>query len=484
MPAPRAALFAYHANEGAFERLAPPWERIEVVRSSGGIRDGGALLMRIRKGPVAIPWEALHFGYIEGERFCDEQVRGPFARWVHTHSFEPAEVSDRSTLQDHVEWAVPGGAIGNAIGGGIAARQLDRMFAFRHLRTARDLLRHQSHAARGTLRIVVTGASGSIGSALVPYLTSAGHEVTRLVRREPVNGDERFVGREAYWDPAAGVIAQDAIDGCDAVIHLAGEAITGRWTAAKMRRIEQSRVNGTRLIAEAIARSMHADRKSRMLLSASAVGFYGSRPGVDLDESEGAGSDFRAKVCRAWESAAEPARDAGARVVTMRIGLVIGARTPFMRPLLPVWRVGLGGSFGDGRQCWPWIGLDDLLGAVEFLLHRDDVNGPVNLTAPASTTNREFARTLARVLKRPALGFYPAWALRAIFGRLADEALLSDQRVIPGALERAGFVFLTPTLEACLRWELGLVTRGDLELLQEDSQDRSSRDAARANPLP
>jgi uncharacterized protein (TIGR01777 family) len=467
MPAPRAALFAYHANEGAFERLAPPWERIEIVRSSGGIRDGGRLLMRIKKGPLGIPWEALHFGYVEGERFCDEQVRGPFARWVHTHSFETSEVENESVLHDRVEWAVPGGAIGNALGGGIAARQLDRMFSFRHVRTARDLQRHEQFSSSGSLKIVVTGASGAIGSALVPYLTSAGHEVTRLVRREPVNGDERFVGREAFWDPSAGVVAQDAIDECDAVIHLAGESIAGRWTAAKMQRIERSRAVGTRLVAEAIARSISADKKPRTLLSASAVGHYGSQPGTAIDESSAAGDDFRAQVCRAWELAAEPAREAGARVVTMRIGLVIGARTPFMRPLLPLWRFGLGGAFGGGRQHWPWIGLDDLLGAAEFLLHRHDLAGPINLVAPEATTNREFARTLARVLNRPALGFYPAWALRAVFGQLADEAILGDQRVIPKALGEAGFSFLTPTLEACLRWELGLVTKHDLNSLKE-----------------
>lgn len=461
IPAPRDALFAYHANEGAFERLAPPWERIEVIERSGGIREGARLVMRLRKGPIRIVWDARHFGFVEGERFCDAQARGPFARWVHTHSFHPGESGDTSALHDHVDWALPGGVIGNAIGATIARRQLDRMFAFRHLRTARDLARRQRFADRARLHIVVTGASGALGSALVPYLAVAGHTVTRLVRREP-RDDPATVGHEAFWEPGAGVIAQDVIDRCDAVVHLAGEPIAGRWTEEKKRRIERSRVEGTRLIAESLARSMRADGRRRALLSASATGYYGDRPGEALDESSAPGDDFRSRVCVAWEDATGPARDAGARVVTVRIGNVLGAKTPLLARLLPVWRFGLGGAFGPGSQRWPWIGLDDLLGAMEHLLHADSVEGPVNLVAPSVVTNREFAKTLARALHRPALGVYPAWLLRSVFGEIAEEALLSDQAISARVLHDAGFEFLTPTLDECLRWELGLVGLRDL----------------------
>lgn len=460
MRAPREALFAFHANEGAFERLAPPWERLAVLEREGGIRDGGRLVMALRKGPARLVWVARHFGYAEGERFCDEQERGPFARWTHEHRCDEGSSPGGSVLRDRVAWALPGGAIGNALGGGLARRQLDRMFLFRHLRTSRDLERHGRWAASARLRVVVTGASGSIGSALVPYLASAGHDVTRLVRREP-RDDARLVGREAFWDPAAGVVAQDAIDRCDAVIHLAGEPIAGRWTDAKRRRVESSRVRGTSIIAEAVARAVRGDGRARPLLSASAVGYYGDRPGETLDETSDPGDDFRARVCVAWEDAASPARDAGARVALLRIGNVLGARTPLVARLAPVWRLGLGGPFGSGAQRWPWIGLDDLVGAIEFLLHREDIAGPVNLTAPSVNTNRDIALALARVLRRPALGRYPAWALRAAFGGLADEALLSDQAVTPRTLLDRGFAFLTPTLGACLAWELGRVGPAD-----------------------
>lgn len=463
MPAPRESLFAYHANEGAFERLAPPWERIDVIERSGGIQDGARLVMRLRKGPLGVVWDARHFGFVEGERFRDEQVRGPFARWVHTHTFERGETNDASALHDHVEWSLPGGAVGNSLGGRMARRQLDRMFAFRHLRTARDLARHRRFGDTPRLNIVVTGASGAIGSALVPYLSVADHSVTRLVRREPIVDPTR-VGREAFWDPGAGVIAQDVIDGCDVVIHLAGEPIAGRWTEEKKRRIQRSRVDGTRVIAEALARAERADGRRRVLLSASATGYYGDRPGETLDESSEPGDDFRSRVCVAWENAAKPAQDA-ARIVTMRIGNVLGAKTPLLARLLPVWRLGLGGAFGSGAQRWPWIGLDDLLGAIEFLMHTESVEGPVNLVAPGVVTNREFARALARALRRPTLGVQPAWLLRSVFGEIADEALLSDQAVSARALRDAGFEFLTPTLDECLRWELGLVGLRDLRSL-------------------
>lgn len=461
MPAPRTALFTYHANEGAFERLAPPWERIEVIERSGGIREGARLVMRLRKGPIGLIWDARHFGYVEGERFCDEQVRGPFAKWVHTHSFDPGASAATSVLHDRVEWALPGGAIGNAIGSPLARRQLGRMFAFRHLRTARDLARQCRFADRSRLNIVVTGAGGSIGSALVPYLAVAGHTLTRLVRREP-RADPTTVGSEAFWDPSAGIIATEVIDRCDVVVHLAGEPIAGRWTTEKRRRIERSRVEGTALISEALARASGADGKERSLLTASAVGYYGHRPGETLDESSAPGDDFRSRVCIAWEDATRPAVDAGVRVAAMRIGNVLGARTPLLARLSPVWKLGLGGAFGDGSQRLPWIGLDDLLGAIEFLTHTTTIRGPVNLVAPAITTNREFSRALARAFRRPTLGVYPAGLLRAAFGEIANEALLSDQGVEPRVLQEAGFEFLTPTIDECLRWELGLVSRRDL----------------------
>lgn len=466
MPAPRRALFDFHASPGAFERLAPPWESIRVVERTGSIRDGDRLVMRLKKGPLSLPWEARHFGFVEGERFVDEQTRGPFASWVHTHSFEahPSGDGARSVLHDHIEYSLPGGSLGNAIGDTLARRQLLRMFAFRHLRTARDLARHHQFSGEQRLTIGVTGASGSLGSALVGYLASAGHSMIRFVRREP-REDAASVGREAFWDPRAGVVDQRAVEGCDAVIHLAGEPIPGRWTARKRDAIERSRSEGTAVIAEALARAERDIPKGRALLSASAVGFYGHRPGETLDESSRAGDDFRARVCVAWERATNIARDGGVRVALLRIGNVVGMKTPLLARLRTPWRLGLGGAFGSGAQGFPWIGLDDFVGAIEFALHTPAVSGPINLVAPESVTNKQFARALARALGRPALGVYPAWALRLALGGIADEALLSDQRVRPAALERAGFRFLTPTLEEALRWELGNVGERDLDAL-------------------
>ncbi|MBX3352934.1 MAG: TIGR01777 family oxidoreductase [Phycisphaeraceae bacterium] len=466
MPAPRRALFDFHASPGAFERLAPPWETIRVVERTGSIREGDRLVMRLKKGPLSLPWEARHFGFVEGERFRDEQVRGPFASWVHTHAFEehPSGDDARSVLHDRIEYALPGGTLGNAIGGGLARKQLVRMFAFRHLRTARDLARHERFAREPRLTIGVTGASGSLGSSLVGYLASAGHSMIRFVRREP-REDAAALGREAFWDPRAGVIDQRSVEECDALIHLAGEPIPGRWTASKRDAIERSRSEGTAHIADALARAERADAKGRALLSASAVGFYGHRPGETLDETSRAGDDFRARVCVAWERATSSARDAGARVALLRIGNVVGTKTPLLARLLTPWKFGLGGAFGAGAQGFPWIGLDDFVGATEFVLHTPSLVGPVNLVAPQPVTNRDFARSLARALRRPALGVYPAWALRLALGGIADEALLSDQRVRPATLERAGFGFLTPTLDEALRWELGLVGERDLDAL-------------------
>ncbi|MGP1311038.1 MAG: DUF1731 domain-containing protein, partial [Phycisphaerales bacterium] len=211
-----------------------------------------------------------------------------------------------------------------------------------------------------------------------------------------------------------------------------------------------------------------------------AVGYYGDRPGETLDESSAPGDDFRARVCAAWERAAERAHGAGVRVVTMRIGNVLGAKTPLLDRLLPVWKCGLGGPFGSGDQRWPWIGLDDLLGAVEFLLHTQEISGPVNLVAPQRSTNGAFARALARVVRRPALGVYPAWALKMAFGQLAEEALLSSQDVAPSVLTAHGFEFLTPTLDECLRWELDGFLAGSPDIPAAE-RGASSTGAVRTN---
>jgi hypothetical protein len=302
------------------------------------------------------------------------------------------------------------------------------------------------------MTVAVTGASGLVGSALVPFLTAGGHSVVRVGRGAP-RGPQSPAVRDVQWDPERGRLDPAALEGVDVVVHLAGANVAGRWTGAYKDEILRSRVDSTRLLAETLARLA---RPPRAFVSMSAVGYYGDRGDEVLDEGAPPGQGFLADVGRQWEAAADPARAAGIRVVHPRLGVVLSPRGGALAKLLPPFSAGLGGPTGSGRQWWGVIGLDDVVGALHFMATRDALAGPVNLVLPDPVRNADFARTLAHVLGRPALVPTPAFALRLALGReQADEMLLASQRVVPRRLLEAGFAFARPTLEAALRFELG-----------------------------
>ena len=293
------------------------------------------------------------------------------------------------------------------------------------------------------MNVLLTGAGGLIGRALAASLTAEGHRVRALVRRAPRNE------AEAAWDPAAGTIDEAAGAGIDAVVHLAGESVgQGRWTPAKRRRIRDSRVLGTRLLAETIAR---ATPSPRVLVCASAIGIYSNRGEETLGEGMPAGDGFLADVCREWEAAAEPAREAGIRVVHLRFGIVLDRHGGALEKMLVPFRLGLGGRLGPGTQWMSWITLDDVVRLAVHCLDTETISGPVNAVAPWPVTNTEFTRILGRVLARPAVLAIPAFALRLALGDPADELLLASTRALPHVALATGFSFAHPELEGALR---------------------------------
>lgn len=289
--------------------------------------------------------------------------------------------------------------------------------------------------------VAVSGASGLIGSALTRSLTADGHAVRRLVRGRAAAGEIR-------WDPATGEIDLAALEGVDAVVHLAGEPAGARWTAAKKRRIRDSRVEGTRLLAGALAK---LERPPSVLVSASAIGYYGDRGDERILEDSPPGEGFLPRVAAEWEAALRPAEQIGIRVVRLRTGIVLSREGGALRRLLLPFRLGVGGVLGSGSQWMSWISLDDVVSIIRFALERDDISGPVNAVAPEPVRNSEFTRTLARVLRRPAWIPVPAFALRLLFAGMADEALLASQRVVPARLLAAGFPFRHTQLESAIR---------------------------------
>lgn len=448
LPFARPDVFAWHARPGAFERLSPPWQPVQILQEADSLRSGTAIL----RLPGGARWVARHVpeAYRPPARFGDELVTegagllgGALAatvRWRHRHSFQ--ELSpERTRMHDRVETSMPDAF-------------LRRMFRYRHAQLAAELAAHErlrgiagAQAFPGV--VAMTGASGLVGRALAAFLTGAGIRVIRLVRGEPHGPDER------RWDTLAP--SDTLLDGVDAVIHLAGASIAGRFTEAHRARIRDSRIEPTRLLAERAASA-----GVTVFVHASAIGIYGPDRGDEvLHEDSTAGEGFLADLVRDWEAAAEPARGTDtrgtdSRVVAVRTGLVQSPRGGTLALYRPIFTAGLGGPLGDGRAWQSWIGLDDLVDVYARALVDPELDGAVNAVAPTPVRSGDYARTLARVLRRPALVPVPAFGPRLLLGREGSEELAeASQRVTSQVLLDRGHVFRQPALEGELRHILG-----------------------------
>jgi uncharacterized protein (TIGR01777 family) len=397
LPVPAGALEAWFARAGVQERLAPPWD------------------------PPALP--------------------GAIGREVS------AAGADAALLRELVSFDP--GLLDSVMGD--PGQRLLRVLAYRQRQLRRDLGRHARAAAAGLgpLTVAVTGANGLVGRALCAFLTTGGHQVRRVMRPHP---GRVFSPDDIRWDPESGQLEVAALAGVEAVVHLAGENVgASRWTAERKRRIRGSRVKATTLLARALA---GLTPQPRVLISASGAGFYGLKASGSVDESAPAGDDFLAEVVQAWEKSTAPAMDAGIRVGFPRCASILDPRGGALAKMLPIYRAGLGGRVGGGDQEFPWVTLDDVVGAIHQGLFDRTLVGPFNVAAPEAVTNAKFNEVLARTLGRPAVMPVPGFALRVAFGEMAD-ALLAGPRVLPARLERAGFQFLHPTLAQALEEMLG-----------------------------
>ncbi|SHG02613.1 hypothetical protein SAMN02745206_03124 [Desulfacinum infernum DSM 9756] len=445
VPAPVEGVFSWHERPGALERLTPPWEQLEVLQSPGGLREGAEALLRLRLGPLRLRWKARHTDYDPPAFFADEQVSGPFAFWRHEHRFDPA--GPRATrMTDLIRYRLPGPAGMHQVLEPLVAARLKRTFQYRHETLRHDMACIGRYGGR-PLRIAVTGSGGVIGSRLIPFLTTAGHQVARLVRRRPHPGRN-----EVFWDPYAGILDTDALGPVDAVIHLAGDPIgKGRWTEEKRTRMLESRTLPTRFLAERMA---SLERPPRVFLSASAIGVYGHRGDQVLVETDPPGRDFLSSICRRWEAEASAFSSAG-RLVLLRIGIALTPRGGALAELLPVFRCGAGVVFGSGRQFWSWIHVDDVVGAIYHALWTESLHGPVNLTAPEPVRQEDFSCSLARLLRRPVGLRVPEAVLSGCMGDKGREILLAGTRVFPRRLLATGYRFRYPSLEGALAALLG-----------------------------
>ncbi len=437
IPLPVDQVFAWHERPGAMQRLLPPWQPVTAITQADSLKDGTSVLGL----PAGLRWNAPHLAqrYVPQRLFVDQlKLEGPLSKaataltWTHEHHFEPLD-GDRCLVRDVVETNLP-------------ATQVHRLLGYRHRQLADDLAAHHAAAGHGmkSLRIAVTGAHGLVGTALCAFLESGGHRVIRLVRRNPQGANERT------WDPQNP--APEALEGCDAVIHLAGASIAGRFNDKHRQDIAQSRIEPTGKLAAAAAQA-----GVEVFVSASAIGIYGAQAGeTPLAEDAGHGDDFLAQVVRQWEQAAREPAGGPMRRVQVRTGLVQSPRGGTLKMLKPLYELGLGGRMGDGRQWQSWIGLDDLVDIYHRALWDGQLEGPVNAVAPHPVRNSDYSATLAAVLRRPDILPVPSFGPELLLGKQGSELLaMASQRVAPEKLLDAGHRFRAETLEDALRHCLG-----------------------------
>ncbi len=432
---PLEEVFAWHERPGAFSRLSPPWLPGRLVHEASSLRDGEAVIGL----PGGLRWVARHRadGYDPPHSFVDELAAAP-GLWRHTHVFA-AQGPHATLVEDRVATPVPAAA-------------LRQMFSYRHRQLADDLDVHdRARALSGgaPLTVAVTGSSGLVGSALCALLTTGGHRVVRLVRRAPGGPDER------RWEPSSP--SPSALEGVDAVVHLAGASIAGRFSEAHKAGVAGTRVEPTRALARAAAQAAAGGHGPAVFVSASAVGYYGYDRGDEpLAEDAAQGQGFLAQLVADWEAATSPAAEGGLRVCQVRTGIAQSPRGGALAMLYPLFLAGLGGRLGRGDQWTSWVGIDDLVDVYLRALVDSRVSGPVNAVSPEAVTNTVYTEVLARVLRRPALFNVPAPAIEVVLGAEgAKEFALASQRVVPSVLVGLGHRFRHPELEVALRHLLG-----------------------------
>ena len=443
--------FKWFEHEGSFRRLMPPWEVAEEVRADETLNVGSQRVFRFPMGPLKMTWVAEHTAYNPPHHFADKMVKGPFWHWTHNHNL--SEVDGKTEVIDDVTYQVPFGALGNladtVLGGMLVKSRLPRMFKARELRLQRDLERHSHFSHLPRKKILVAGSSGMIGTQLVAFLDTGGHDVWRLVRRT-LNPGANVI----RWDPDNGDFDPNLLSGFDVIIHLGGEPIgEKRWNDKRKQMIRDSRVKSTKLLTDAI---VSLDKKPESFILASAIGWYGDRGNEELTETSEIGQGFLPDVCREWESAASAAEEAGVRTIFLRTGIVLAATGGALGKMLLPFKMGAGGPMAGGKQWMSWISLDDQIYAMNHLMMEGSSKGVYNVTAPYPVRQRRFAKLLGKVLRRPAFIPLPKFAIKLMFGEMGERLTLDSQRVLPDRLLAEGYKFVHENLDDGLRDSLGM----------------------------
>ena len=450
-PYPREVVWNWHARPGAVRRIMPDWEGIRPVEV-GGIKDGAITSFRMSIGILPQRWVAKHHSYIEGEQFCDDMIKGPFGRWNHVHKFIENNEMEMQ-IHDRIDWKLPFHFF-TRIGAPIMVMpRVRQMFKHRSRRILADLKRQQMFKDAPRKRILISGSTGLIGTQLGAFLETDGHDVHRLIRPSTRLHADQDPTKVVKWDDRTGAIIEGSLEDFDVIIHLAGAGISDkRWTKKRKKLIAESREIPTRNLANALA---NLASPPSLFMCASAVGYYDNRGDEELDENSSSGDGFLAEICRQWEDAAQPAIDAGIRTIHMRTGIVTTAAGGMLQQILLPAKLGAMGPIGGGRQWQSWISLDDQIYAMHYLMNHETASGVFNLTAPNPVTQKQFAKALGKVLRRPAFAPAPGFVMKILFGEMGKSLILDGQKVLPRRLQELGYTFEHEMLEPALRDALG-----------------------------
>ena len=430
---------------------------MEIIDNTGGINNDDNSIFRIKLGPITFKWVAKHFGYIHNLQFQDKMIKGPFKKWIHTHSFIP-QGENQCIIEDKIDYMPRFGKIGSKIIQKRIQNYLNQLFIYRERILVNDTILEKMTREKGK-NILITGSQGLIGSSLIPLLTNiGGHKITRLVRkinnnnmysRSTTNKEDK---KSIFWYPEYDKLDHNELEGFDIIIHLAGENIFGRWTDIKKQRIFNSRVGSTKLLAKSLTK---LSNPPSLLICASAIGYYGDRPNEYITEDSIPGKGFLSEVCQKWEKATQDVTEIGIRVVNTRFGVVLTPKGGILQKLLSPFKLGLGITIGNKDQYISWVSIEDVIKSIFYSITNTSIKGPVNVVSPKPITNLEFSDTLKKIFN-PKLSMSINQNIpKLIFGEMSKEVLSTNTYVIPKRLISTGYKFFNSELEDSLRFLLG-----------------------------
>ncbi|MGZ8890796.1 MAG: TIGR01777 family oxidoreductase [Nitrososphaeraceae archaeon] len=432
---------------------------MDIVEQKGGINNDDISIFQIKLGPITFKWVAKHFGYIHNRQFQDKMIKGPFKKWVHTHSFIP-QGPNQCIIEDKIDYMPRFGKIGSKIIQKRIQHYLNQLFLYRSRILVNDTILEKMTQEKGK-SILITGSHGLIGSSLIPLLTNIGrHKITRLVRKVNNNnmslrpGTKKEDKKSIFWYPEYDKLDHHELEGFDIIIHLAGENIFGRWTDIKKQRIFDSRVGSTKLLSKSLTK---LSNPPSLLICASAIGYYGDRPNEYLTEDSIPGKGFLSEVCQKWEKATKDASEIGIRVVNTRFGVVLTPKGGILQKLLSPFKLGFGITIGNKDQYIRWVSIEDVIKSIFYSITNTSIKGPVNVVSPKPVTNLEFSDTLKKIYNPKLSVSINQNIPKLIFGEMSKEVLSTNTNVIPKKLVSTGYKFFNSELEDSLRFLLGKI---------------------------